>query len=237
MNGYELTNMWYDFAADNPEKIKVKHHALFNYCVHLCNKLGWKEKFRLPTEHTKHILSITNQRTYSSALNELVEWGLIDMVQRSTNQHTANFISLHTKSYRQCTKQGTKQRTSNVLSDVYALPSAVHTQCIVSATIDKPLINYNKLLHTNVLKKTNYKKESFNKEAAINKSFIPPTIEQMMDYCDERGHFRLIGEKAYHYYTQLNWKDKTGTPVKNWKIKMNVWFKPENKVKPRKFIQ
>lgn len=60
--------------------------------------------------------------------------------------------------------------------------------------------------------------------------FIPPSLEEVAAYFEGKGYTREAAERAYAYYTERNWVDRNGRPVKNWKSKcIAVWFKPENK--------
>ena len=55
-------------------------------------------------------------------------------------------------------------------------------------------------------------------------------MEEVAEYFDQKGYTREAAERAYAYYTERNWVDRNGQPVKNWKSKcIAVWFKPENK--------
>lgn len=94
MNSYELSRNWFDWCFDNPEKIKPVHTALYFFCIEHCNRLGWKEKFGLPTEMVKSAIGVHSYNTYIDALNNLVEWGFINMVQKSKNQYSSNIIAL-----------------------------------------------------------------------------------------------------------------------------------------------
>jgi uncharacterized phage protein (TIGR02220 family) len=94
MNYFELCRAWWDFAFENPEKIKPNHSALYLFAVEHCNRLGWKSKFGLPTEMAKDAIGIRSYRTYINTLRDLVQWGLITMVEKSQNQYSANIIAL-----------------------------------------------------------------------------------------------------------------------------------------------
>lgn len=64
------------------------------------------------------------------------------------------------------------------------------------------------------------------------KKFIPPTLEEVTAYFEEEGYSPHTAKTAFHFYTNLGWKDSNGKQVKNWKMKMlSVWMKEENKVK------
>lgn len=94
LNGYQLSRQWFDFAFENPEKISPNHGALYFFCIEQCNRLGWKKKFGLPTSMAKDAIGIRSYNTYVKTLTDLIEWGFIEMIEKSKNQHTANIIAL-----------------------------------------------------------------------------------------------------------------------------------------------
>lgn len=94
MNGYELSRYWFDWCFLNPEKIKPSHSALYFFCIEHCNRLGWKEKFGLPTTMTMEALGIKSYNTYRDTLVDLVDWGFIKMIEKSKNQYSSNIIAL-----------------------------------------------------------------------------------------------------------------------------------------------
>jgi hypothetical protein len=94
MDYFKITRAFWDFAFENPEKIKPNHCALFLFIVEHCNRLGWKHKFGLPTTMTKDAIGIRSYNTYISTLNELVEFGLIELVERSKNQYSSNIVAI-----------------------------------------------------------------------------------------------------------------------------------------------
>jgi len=94
MNGYELSRAWFDFSFDNTSKIKPVHSAIFFFAIERCNRLGWKKEFGFPTDLAMEALGIKNYKTYYRALQDLVEWGFIQWIQKSKNQYTANIIAL-----------------------------------------------------------------------------------------------------------------------------------------------
>lgn len=94
MNSYSLTSAWFKWVYDNPEKIKPIHHALYFYCIELCNSLKWKPKFGLPTKNTMEIIGVSNFKTYYDCLSDLVSFGFIKIIEKSKNQYSTNIISL-----------------------------------------------------------------------------------------------------------------------------------------------
>jgi len=119
MNSYELSRKWFDWCFENPEKIKPNHTALYFFAVEHCNRLGWKEKFGMPTTMAMEALGIKSYNTYINTLNDLVAFGFITMIQRSKNQYSANIIALSNFNKaldkaldKALIKHGTKQRES-----------------------------------------------------------------------------------------------------------------------------
>lgn len=94
MNGYEISRKWFDWCFENPEKISPNHSALFFFIIEHCNRLGWRKKFGFPTEMAKDAIGIKSYNTYIKTLNDLVDWGFIDMVQKSRNQYSSNIIAI-----------------------------------------------------------------------------------------------------------------------------------------------
>lgn len=63
-------------------------------------------------------------------------------------------------------------------------------------------------------------------------TFVPPTLEQVVDYFVENGYSTYGAKKAYNHYAVADWCDVNGKKVKNWKQKVStVWFKPEYEAK------
>ena len=68
-----------------------------------------------------------------------------------------------------------------------------------------------------------FSKEKSRKE----KSFSPPTLEEVRAYCAERCN-KVDPEKFFAYYQAGHWVDQRGQPVKNWKQKLITWEKQGN---------
>lgn len=56
----------------------------------------------------------------------------------------------------------------------------------------------------------------------IKKEFIPPTLEEIQQYCKERKN-NVDSKKFFDYYEADNWIDSKGNPVRNWKQKVITW--------------
>ena len=69
---------------------------------------------------------------------------------------------------------------------------------------------------------------------------FPPSLDSVEQYFIDNGYTKESAKKAFDYYNasltggKRKWTDSKGNVVKNWKQKMrSVWFKEENKVKPK----
>lgn len=54
------------------------------------------------------------------------------------------------------------------------------------------------------------------------KLFIPPTLEEVQAYIEERNS-PVNAKRFFDYFTAGDWKDSAGKPVKNWKQKLITW--------------
>ncbi|MFT6442491.1 MAG: hypothetical protein ACJASM_002037 [Salibacteraceae bacterium] len=133
MNGYDLSRKWFDFCFENPDKIKPNHSAVYFFAIEHCNRLGWKEKFGFPTLMAMEAIGIKSYNTYINTLNDIVEWGFIEMVERSKNQHSSNIIAL-SKFDKALDKALDKAMLKH---DTKQLESTIQS----NSSIDKPLTN------------------------------------------------------------------------------------------------
>jgi hypothetical protein len=133
MNSYELSRSFTDWCFSNPEKVKPIHYAIYFFAIEHCNRLGWKYKFGFPSQMVMEAIGVKNWRTYSSGLDELVEFGFIEMIEISKNQYSSNIIAIVKN-----TKAHTKA-LDKALSKHIQKHSTKHSQSTVS--IDKQLNN------------------------------------------------------------------------------------------------
>ena len=69
-------------------------------------------------------------------------------------------------------------------------------------------------------------KES-NKEKGKSKSkstFKPPTLQEVTDYCLEKG-YKIDAEYFVCHYQSNGWKQSNGNPIKDWKAAIVTWTK------------
>jgi hypothetical protein len=146
MNSYDLSRNFCNWAFDNPDKVKPIHYAIYFFAIEHCNRLGWKDKFGLPSQMVMEAIGVKNWRTYSAGLNELVEFGFVEMVEISKNQYSSNIIAIVKN-----TKASTK-----ALDKALQKHSTKHSQSTVSinkqVTIKQETIEQRKLKFADSLK-------------------------------------------------------------------------------------
>lgn len=69
---------------------------------------------------------------------------------------------------------------------------------------------------------TNTKESKGANAPKQQKTFIPPTIEDINTYVQENS-LNVDTKKFFKYYTASNWKDNKDRAVKNWKLKLVSW--------------
>ena len=94
MDSYSLSRNFWNWAFDNPEKISPNHAAIYFFAIEHCNRLGWKNKFGFPSQMTMDAIGIKKHSTYIRYFNDLVGFGFFELIQKSSNQYSANIISL-----------------------------------------------------------------------------------------------------------------------------------------------
>lgn len=68
------------------------------------------------------------------------------------------------------------------------------------------------------------RKNSPNK--GTSKAFIPPTLEEVREYARSKD-CEDIADRFYEYFTDGEWKDSAGKPVRSWKQKLLTWRNKE----------
>ena len=92
MNIFGIMKAWFEFKAEHSE-LTGTHTDLLFFCLDLNNRLAWKEVFGLPAIETSEFLGIS-YNTFRKVFNDLVALNIIKLVKKSTNQYTANQISM-----------------------------------------------------------------------------------------------------------------------------------------------
>ena len=136
MDIYKLYRNFWDYAFDNPEKIKPNHVAIYSFAIEHCNRLGWKQKFGFPTSMVLEATGIKSYSVYKKTFDDLVEYGFINVIEYSKNQYSSNIIALkennkandkalnkaltkHISKQSESTVQSTHQSTDSINKQIY----------------------------------------------------------------------------------------------------------------------
>jgi len=94
MDIFNLYRHFWDYAFSNPERIKPNHVAVYSFAVEHCNRLGWKDKFGLPSSMVMEATGIKSYSVFKKTFDELVNYGLFEIIEYSKNQYSSNIIAL-----------------------------------------------------------------------------------------------------------------------------------------------
>lgn len=72
-------------------------------------------------------------------------------------------------------------------------------------------------------------KEIKNKRSVCveNTPSLAPTLSELRSYCYDNNMGNFDYENFYNYYEANGWLNKNGTEIKNWKAKVNYWYKKD----------
>lgn len=188
LNSYVLSRKFWNWAFENPDKVKPNHSAIYFFAIEHCNRLGWKKKYGLPTAMVMEAVGIKSYNTYIKAFNELISYGFFKLIEKSLNQYSSNIIMLVAPSKnnkaldkaldKALAKHGTKQVVSTGES---TQQSTGESNCSIIKQTNKEQVN-NK---TN--KQIEEKKKKFNfrlslmelgsKESIVEESVVEDWLE------------------------------------------------------------
>lgn len=193
MNGYQLTDAWFEFRFQHPEKVTHAHTELYFYLVYHWNKLSQKEKIGLPSAVTMEATGIRNYKTYRKCVQDLAKFGFIRIVSEAINQHQAMVVAWG----------------KNTKADTEALTEALTKAQTEALTHIGELNNLGTKEHIDIRPKAKKKKEKVQ--------FVPPTIEQLQEYFTEKAYPLQLVEKVFNHYNDKQWHKSNGQPVIDWK--------------------
>jgi len=209
MTGYELTRNWYNYKFENVGKVKSIHSDLYFYIIDLWNRLGQKENFGLPTSITMELMGIGSYNTYKKALQDLINFGFIKVVQESANQYQSKIIALsnYDKATDKSLDKAHNKATDKSLDESCDKPTDTIIEQRNKET-NEPLNNETIIIIENEFSQTQKPKsfkqwslEDFKKEMTKFKpNYTTEILMQFYDYWREltpSGKMRLQLEKSW----------------------------------------
>ena len=128
-------------------------------------------------------------------------WTTSDKLMKSVSETAAYIKSEHFKAY----IENLIEHPDDTVSIPYTYP--MHTSDTVSVSITDSVTD--------------------NKRGIVKggkKSFVPPTLEEVEDYCKERNS-PVDPKQFWEYFDAGNWIDSKGQKVRSWKQKLITWEK------------
>ena len=215
MNSYELSRNWFDWCFENTDIINPNHTAMYFFIIEHNNRLGWKEKFGLPTEMTKDALGISNYRTFAKTFNDLIDWGFVKLYTKSKNQYSSNVIGL-VKNAKAHTKALDKAMQKQVIKQVESIvgidkPINIITEEQINAEngFDSFWLLYPKKVAKDKCRNL------YNKLAETDKQKISDTLEAFISY---KQFDTYTHPNPYTYLNQKRFND----PIPNLEQKHTV---------------
>ena len=72
-----------------------------------------------------------------------------------------------------------------------------------------------------------------NKLNKNNRVFVPPTVDEVREYCQERGN-KVDPETFVDFYTANGWTQGRGKSIRDWKACIRTWEKRDNELAQQK---
>ncbi len=238
MNAYNFSRWFWDYAFDNPTKIKPTHVAIYFFAVEHCNRLGWKKYFGLPTSMVLDAIGVRSYSVYKKAFDELIEYGFFEIIEYSKNQYSSNVIALkeNDKANDKANGKANGKANSKALDKALLKHKAKHLQSTDKSTdsIDKQ--GTIKTTKTNTpLWRTDYEvylrdaKIEFQK-AVDDKNFI----DELKYYYPNLDIVKTINNSWVLFWgNERGWKHKKKSKSENldWRLTIrNAITLPSNKV-------
>jgi hypothetical protein len=203
MNVFALSRRWFDFCFKNPDKVRPSHTAIYFFAIEHCNRMGWKRKYGFPTTMVMEAVGIKSYTTYKQTLDELVDWGFIEMVERTKNQYSSNIIAL------------------SFFDEAYVKAP--------DEALDKAMLKHASKQHQSTGEST-VSIDIHNNQVTSNQvTRVPapdfPSIEQCKSTAQMDGFTADQGEAYYHMRNANGWcvprgKDGNLYPIINWRSDM-----------------
>lgn len=86
--------------------------------------------------------------------------------------------------------------------------------------------SYNTIHYNTITQDADNNAEIKPKKATGKKRFSPPTVEDVLKYCEERKN-KVNAEQFIDYYTARGWKTKGGATMVDWQAAVRTWERNE----------
>lgn len=205
MDIYKLYRQFWDYCFNNPEKIKPTHIAIYSYAIEHCNRLGWKSKFGFPTSLVMEATGIKSYSVYKKHLDELCDFGFINMIELSKNQHSSNIIALkeNVKAHVKALDKALVKHTSKQTQSTY------QSTCQSTVSINIPITNTTNLpIYNDTNEQENPSSPSINLDSEIFKNLEPEFAKEIQSCINGRMPIilnkKIAGKKNTYFQLLKN---------------------------------
>lgn len=195
---------------------------------------------------------LASEHNYWSSRNELEDgyfYSTVENLQEKTflsghNQRIA-IEKLQEKGWIDIKKKGLPAKRYIKLNEDQILLFFVNNKSLKNLTTGDKIFKEQEIKNFNAnnnISKNNIEKENTKEDIYISanedffdslpdkpkKKFVPPTVEEVAEYCRERNN--EVDPVAFvAYYASQNWKKANGRPVSDWKLCVITWEKKESR--------
>lgn len=192
-------------------KPMTAHEADFYFfLLKECNIRNWLCPFELPTRLIQAELGYSN-KTVIDLRNRLKQKGLIDFIEGNRREKAASYILLVTSGNQSGNQNG--NQSSNQSGNQNGNP-IIKTK--------------NKTKNNNNSGELFPPEEKPEKKKSAKAEFIPPTLDQVKAYFEEKlPDWERQAEIFFYHFDSLGWRNANGAKIERWDSKANLWIMDE----------
>lgn len=225
---FEQMKNFYDFSFHSEYDFTPHHISLYMFLLNQNNRSNWSPKFKLSLDLGMYGSKIGSKKTYYKTLDDLQNWGLI-VLEKGKNAWKSPSISIIPLQ---------KQKNSIPLCQEVEVQNWESSGDTIGESTDAStdLSSGNvvtTLQHPNKDYKTIKQNTNRQKTLSQRKSFTPPTLEEVIEFCKEKC-YKYFDCQKYHSLRVMNeWTNNQGRKILNWKADINTAESFKNFQRPK----
>ena len=213
-----------EFHERSYRKISPNATAVYLHLFMVDNYLAWAEWFEVSDSEMVSYTGIKRHESILRAINSLKQNGFIDYIRGGAHKATQYRIIPLSNSTIDSIIDSTIDSTIDSIIDS-TKTKVLNTPPETAPVLESSVVEVQKNDENALINNKNYKQETINnKRARGNRTFVPPTLDEVQDYILEKG-LHVSAKQFLDYFTVGNWTDAKGNKVKNWKQKLLTWEK------------